>query len=102
MTNEAERVIFRKEHDPYMDIDKVLACFPDDEVNPGRIGAVSCWTDKNGRFWVDPYDEIDLSYYYKQKIIHKNDPIAREIKDKLEYAFSYKYCPLKLRICEKR
>lgn len=78
-----ERVIFRIEHDPYMKIDKVLAVFPDDEANPGRVGCVPMWFDGNGTAWFDNYCESTIQYYWSTKPL-KDKELAEKCKNALE------------------
>lgn len=78
-----ERVVFRIEHDPYMEIDKVLAVFPDDEANRGRICFVPMWFDGHGTAWFDPYGEMAIQYYWSTKPL-KDMEMAEKCKKALE------------------
>ena len=98
----AERVIFRKYKDPYKPKNApcFLAVFPDDEANPGMIAATPFWYDMsgNGMVWFEPYTEISESFYYRTKIIHKDDFRVRF----LLHDISQYYGGAEFRACEKR
>ena len=75
-----EKVIFRREYNPYQKVWNYLACFPDDEkeTNWSYIGCIPFYLEdeNNPDTWVrEPYSSMSYSYYYGTKIIHKNDPI---------------------------
>ena len=74
---EKERVIFRKEYDPYRKIWGFLACFPDDEANLGRIQAIPFY---KGMYEWESYGltEVSMEYYYAKKIIHKGTDEASD------------------------
>ena len=87
-----ERVIFRRDYDPYMKIEKYLACFPDDEANIGNIAYVPIYFNgKDERPCHDVYAEMPLDYYYKKKIIYKTDPIVNKLVDALKYFYEGEY-----------
>ena len=90
-----ERVIFRKEYNPYTKKWGYLACFPDDEANRGRIAATP-FHFVDGLAVFEPYSELDFGYYYKKKIIHKEDALIGKLLDAIE---SYYNC--KFSVCEK-
>lgn len=92
-----ERIIFRKEKNPYTNEPSYLAVFPDDETNPGRVECLPFCIRDNGTAVFEPLCEADLWYYYKTKIVHKNDPLA----DKLLKTVSEYYEGLQFRIVEK-
>ena len=84
-----EKVIFRREYDPYMKMWKYLACFPDDppESYGCYINGISFYLkDENDpTSWVrEPYTGICYRYYSKTKIIHKNDPVVPTLVAALE------------------
>ena len=91
MVSIMERVIFREEKNPYLPgIACYLASFPDDPANPGRIGSVAFHfvndphygTDETAIF--EPYSEVDYGYYYKTRIIHKRNEIAKKLLNAVE------------------
>ncbi len=67
-----ERVVFRKDKDPYMNIEKILAVFPDDDRRIGTVAYVPFYFDGYGRAVFEPYGEMALSYYY-----HKTSPVKK-------------------------
>ena len=90
-----ERVIFRKERNPYVQSIRCtnqkngeswnetlcnpeynyLAIFPDDETNPGMVECLPFFFDGYGIPHFEPLTEMCLEYYYgKTHIIHKRDP----------------------------
>ena len=70
-----ERVIFRETYDPFMKMVKYMCIFPDDEANPGNVCYVDIWQN-SGKWWHDCYDEVNINFVLKNKIIHKNDPVV--------------------------
>jgi len=79
-----ERVVIRKDYDPYMSIEKYLAVFPDDECNVGRYPFVSFYFNDN-RPVFEPYGEMDWWYYYgKTKPVKAKSDEARECVAALE------------------
>lgn len=80
---EMERVIFRREYDPYMKMEKVLACFPDDIANPGRIGSVTMYFQHDMTFF-EPYNEVSLDWYYGSTKPLKDAELAEKCKLELE------------------
>ena len=84
-----ERVIFRRERDPYTKKWNYIACFPDDPayVYWSFIGGIPFYLkDENDpTSWVrEPYASMAYGYYIKTKIIHKNDPIIPVLVAALE------------------
>lgn len=79
-----ERVIFRRFKDPYNGYEKYMCIFPDDETNLGRVAYVDIWQDGNGHWWHDAYEEMNIFYVTKQKIIHKGEPIVPELVETLK------------------
>lgn len=91
-----ERVIFRKEYNPITKSWGYLAAFPDDEAGRGRI-AVSPFTLKvDGTAEFEPYTEVPLSYYFKNKIIRRHDPVANKLRDAIQDHYKTTF-----RVCEK-
>lgn len=91
-----ERVIFRKEYDPYMKEWGFLAAFPDDDCNDGTISGVSFWFDANGKAWFETYTDYSLPYYYSKKIVRRKDPMIGKLRKAVE-----EYYGTKFRVCEK-
>lgn len=91
-----ERVIFRKEKNPYAPGgESFLVVFPDDEANPGRLGCVSFYFE-NGRTYYEPYGECSREYYYGTRIIHKGTEEAARCLQAIEAYYDGKY-----KVCEK-
>lgn len=90
-----ERVIFRREYDPYMKEWGFLAAFPDDDAGRGLIAAVP-FKIKEGKAVFENYGEIALPYYYSKKIVHRKDPMMGKLRKAVE-----DYYGTKFRVCEK-
>lgn len=79
-----EKVVFRKEYDPYVKKWGYLAIFPEDKVSrPDRVTALPFHYNGDEAFF-ECYTEISLGYMYKQKIIHKKDPVIPKLKETVE------------------
>lgn len=90
-----EKVIFRREYDPYMEMEKYLAIFPDDPASPGRVVCVPIYQTAY-QWYKDCVDEADLSYIYKCKIVHKREDITSYLVDALKEFYGGEY-----EVCEK-
>lgn len=87
-----ERVIFRTECDEYVSGPKYLACFPDDEANPGQIACVPFFFDGYGNVRFEPYCEIGLAYYYQQtSIVHKTSQESEKLLSAIERYYDTKF-----------
>lgn len=86
-----ERVAFRLERDSYMEIDKVLACFPDERANFGRLACISMWFDENDTAWFDTFDECDLCYYRDNTRLLKDMEMANKCLKALEIRYDQKF-----------
>lgn len=91
-----ERVILRHEKNPYTNQMGYLAIFPDDEANPGRVGAISFSFNQYGNPIFEPYCEVTLGYMYEQKIIHKNEEDVEKCIKALSEFYDEEY-----KVCEK-
>ena len=91
-----ERVIFRKEFDPYRKEWGYLAAFPDDPANLGRIEGVSFHFDGNDTAWFEPFGEMSLDYFYHRPIIHKTDQIIPKLIEALNIHYGYEDGELKV------
>ena len=69
-----ERVLFRYMNDPYLKVVRWVAVFPDDPANPGRLSFISGYYDGHDKPIFDPFDEMDLAYYYKH-----TKPVSRDM-----------------------
>lgn len=86
-----ERVVFRREYDPYAKAYRYLAVFPDDATRSGIYMAVSIWKS-DGRPWRSKAREIPWSYYYNMtETVHKDDPIVDELVEILKYFYDGEY-----------
>ena len=118
---QAERVIFRKEKNPYAQSIKCanrkrlepneetlatpeyiyLAIFPDDPANPGKVAYVPFFFDGHGTAWFESYGEADWFYVVeKTRIIHKSNPLAEKLLQAVTEYYSTEV-PAKFRIVEK-
>ena len=88
---EKEKVIFRREYNPYMKQWQYLACFPEEQANPGRIAAVSFYFDGHNKAHFEPFCEIDRLYYLKTRIIHKKDTVISEVLSAIENYYDQKF-----------
>ena len=96
----AERVIFRREKNSYVQSIRCantksltpyeetlcnpeynyLALFPDDPAQPGRVECVPFFFDNHGTAFFEPCSEADIGYIHrKTRIIHKKDPVAETL-----------------------
>ena len=100
----SEKVIFRREYDPYRKQDSFLAVYPDDPANPGCYAALPFYfcTDWTGNQYTifEAHCEVSQGYYYNNtKIVHKRDPI---IPDLLSAISRYEVHPkMDFKVCEK-
>lgn len=88
--DQRERVIFRRDYDPYMGIEKFLACFPDDEANLGNIAYVPIYINGD-TMCHDPYSEMPFDYYYRHKIVHKNESVVEDLVKILQFFYGGEY-----------
>ena len=91
-----ERVILRREKNPYTKQMGYLAIFPDDEANPGCVGAISFYFNLFDEPIFEPYCEISLGYMYKKKIIHKNEDDVNRCLNALNNMYDTEFT-----VCEK-
>lgn len=84
-----ERVIFREEHNPYLNKLTYIAFFPDDEANAGKVGAIP-FGYNGGVTYYEPYTEIDYGYMLKKKIVHKDDVRIPRLKAAIECRYNIK------------
>lgn len=91
MQNKIEKVIFRREYDPYMKMWKYLCIFPEDKQRNGNIGCVSSWLNDDGKWWHDNYDSGSPAYFHKCKIIHKDEPVVNELVRQLKMFYGGEY-----------
>lgn len=90
-----ERVIFRREYDPYTKEWGFLAAFPDDDAGHGLIAAVP-FKIREGKPVFENYGEIALPYYYKKKLVRRNTPDANLCRAAVEGYYNTRF-----RVCEK-
>lgn len=81
--NKPERLILRTEYDPFREAETILACFPDEEVKPGRIAAIPMYF-KFDMVWFEPYTEINMDYYYGSTKPLRDEELAKRCKVALE------------------
>ena len=73
-----EKVIFRREYDHYLKKWGYLAGFPNDEANRGRIAVVDFKILDDGTVIRGCFDEADINYFTKLKLVHKETEEAEE------------------------
>lgn len=86
-----ERVVFRKDYDPYMKIEKYVAVFPDDPHNAGTLPFVALYFNGD-RPVFEPYGEMCLDYYYKKtKCIYKQSDDALRCLRAVEWYYDSQF-----------
>ena len=91
-----ERVIFKREYNPYTQEWGFLAAFPDDECNRGMIAVEPFGFNRDGKAFFEPYTEVSLSYYYGKKVVRRKDKEISKLREAIE-----KYYGTTFRVCEK-
>lgn len=87
-----EKLVLRREFDPYRCAWGFLAVFPDDPANGGRLAATAFYFDNYGKAMFEPYGEIDREYYYcKTKRVRKNSFEAVKCKTVLEAYYNTEF-----------
>lgn len=87
---QAEKVIFREEYNPYQHTWDYLAIFPEEESSLGTVLAVPFYFGGETA-WFEPVVEIGWRYYYKTKIIHKTDKRIPKLLTALENYYGTKF-----------
>lgn len=95
-----ERLILRMEFDKDTGKANILACFPDDHVNYGNIGAVPMHFKGDMTFF-EPYTEVCPSYYYGNTKPVKDAELEEKCKCELEKRYSRDGSPVEFRIVRK-
>ena len=92
MTDERERVVFRKEFPGKPFAPNFIAVFPEDEANPGMIAYIA-FNMREGRGPVfEPYSEMALGYYYgKTKPVKKDSDDAKKCLKAIEAYYDTKF-----------
>ena len=78
MERTKEKVIFRREYDPYQKRWGYIAGFPDDEANRGRIGCIPFKIYEDGESVFEPYTEADKNYFLAKQLVHKGTDEAEK------------------------
>ena len=97
---EVERVIMRREYDPFMEIEKVMCVFPDDRATFGRLCCQTMWFDGNGKAWFESCCECDYSYYLSLKPLRDVELITKCI-EALEARYSEEDWPVKFKYVQR-
>lgn len=92
-----ERVIFRREYDPYWKRWGYLAVFPDDEANPGRIGVIGFKLIDDGSVIFEAYQEASIEYVMNRKLVHKDTDEAKACLTALMWYYGREF-----QVCERR
>ena len=87
---EAERLILRTEYNPDLEMETLLACFPDDPANAGRIAAVPMYF-KFDLVFFDCYTEVNMNYYYGNTRPLKDEVLAEKCRMELEKRYNAKF-----------
>lgn len=87
---ETERVCFRVENDEYSGRKNILACYPDDPANIGRLCFVCLWYDIYGTMHIGTHDEMDIQYYWNNTKPLKDDKLAYDCARRLEAYYKTK------------
>lgn len=82
-----EKIIVRREYDPYKKKWGYLVGFPEQEANRGNILCVPCCTNSFGHWECECSCEVDLNYFRNKKIVHKNTADAQAVKGAIELIF---------------
>lgn len=86
-----ERVVFRRDYDPYMKMEKYLAVFPDDPHDIGYLAFVAFYFNGD-RAVFEPYGEMCLDYYYgKTKRVRRQSDEALRCLQAIEKYFGYQF-----------
>ena len=86
-----QKVIIRREYDPYTKRWGYIAGFPNDSVNKGRIACTSFKIYEDGKAVFEPYDEVDKFYFLSKKIVHKGTEEAEKCLKVLEEYWEEKF-----------
>lgn len=84
-----ERIIIRREYNPYMKMWGYLVGFPEQKANPGRICVVGCYF--NGQVMIESMCEADKFYFTNRKLVHKNTADANAVKGWLEKYYNEEF-----------
>lgn len=79
-----ERIIIRREYDPYRKAWGYLVGFPEQKANRGRICVTSCYFNRFGQIVLESMSEADKFYFTKRKLVHKNTTDADAVRESLE------------------
>ena len=94
--NGIERVIFRREYNPYKKTWDYLAVFPDYTNRDGTVDCLPFYIDGRGVAWFECWCSADISYLHsnRTKIVHKNDEEIPHLVSLLKdmYGGEYKVC----------
>lgn len=80
-----EKMIVRREYDPYRKEWGFLAVYPKDPACPGRLAALPLYFTKDGGAIFEPHCEIDYGYYYgKTKLVKAKSEDAIRVREAVE------------------
>lgn len=97
-----EKVIIRREYDPFREEWGYLAAFPESPSNPGKILCLPFFFLEDGTAIFDAHCEVDFEYYYKTKIVHAKTDEAKKCCEVItRYYNRYSREPINLRLAEK-
>ena len=85
------RVTLRIERDDYKHCNTILACFPDDRANLGRIACVPLYfADCYGVVFFEAYTEVGMEYYYSTRPL-TDEAIIRMCLMELEKRYNERF-----------
>lgn len=86
-----EKIIIRREYNPYTKQWGYLVGFPEEKANFGKIGCFACHFNTYNKLVLEPYCEVDTFYFLKKKIVHKNTEDAQIVCSELEKMIDKKF-----------
>lgn len=86
-----ERIIIRREFNPYRKKWGYLVGFPEQEANRGKICVVGCYFDSFGTFVHEGMCEADKFYFLKRKLVHKDTADANAVKGWIEEIYNEEF-----------
>ena len=93
---EKEKVIFRREYNPYTKEHGFLAVFPETVDRLRRVTVLPfCFRkDFTGKEYpvFECHNDADIDYLYKRKIVHKNDKIIPVLLSAIEKFYGQQFC----------
>lgn len=86
-----ERIIIRREYDPYRKAWGYLVGFPEQKANRGRICVVGCYFNRFNKLVLESMSEADKFYFLNKKLVHKNTEDADAVLHGLEWYYEEEF-----------